>query len=213
MAGRYENEFTLLERDGRSGVIQTASLKVSAMNNRSVFNGLIGLALLCTLGGCASLSKDECLSANWEDIGVRDGASGQPEEYLIQHSTACAKVNVVPDRGAWVHGREKGLERFCMPHRMYNIGEYGGGFDVAICRNFDQERLIDAYEMGREVHRRADTLGNIDVELRDIRTRLENKELEQKERERLAYRLGQLEYERVDAQHALDRARHRARDL
>jgi hypothetical protein len=183
------------------------------MNNGSLFKGLLGVVLLCSLGGCASLSKDECLSANWEDIGVRDGASGQPEEYLIQHSTACAKVNVVPDRGAWMHGREKGLERFCMPHRMYNIGEYGGGFDVAICRNFDQERLIDAYEKGREVHRRADTLGNIDVELRDIRTRLEKKDLEQKERERLAYRLGQLEYERVDAQQALDRARHRARDL
>jgi hypothetical protein len=186
------------------------------MNNRSLafplFGVLAGVALLST-GGCASLSKDECLSANWEDVGIRDGANGQPEEYLIRHSTACAKVSVVPDRGAWMHGREKGLERFCVPSRMYNIGEYGGGFDAAICRNFDQERLIDAYEKGREVNRRIGTLSNIDAELRDIRTRLEKKDLEQKERERLAYRLGQLEYERIDAQQALERARHRARDL
>jgi hypothetical protein len=184
------------------------------MNNRSPLLRLLAAAtLLATLTGCASLSKDECLSANWEDIGVRDGANGQPEEYLIQHSTACAKVHVVPDRGAWLHGRERGLERFCVPHRMYNIGEYGGNFEAALCRNFDQERLVDAYEKGRDVKRRVDTLGSIDVELRDIRTALERKDLEQKERERLAYRLGQLEYERVDAQRALDDARFRARDL
>ena len=70
------------------------------MNNRSLLRLLTTAALLGALSGCASLSKSECLNANWEDIGVRDGANGQPEEYLIQHSTACAKVNVAPDRGA-----------------------------------------------------------------------------------------------------------------
>ena len=49
-------------------------------------------ALLCGVSGCASLSKSECMNASWEDIGIRDGANGRPEEYLIQHSTACAKV-------------------------------------------------------------------------------------------------------------------------
>jgi hypothetical protein len=183
------------------------------MNYRSLTRFLIGAAALATLTGCASLSKDECLSGNWEEIGVRDGANGKPEEYLIEHTTACAKVNVVPDRGAWTHGRERGLERFCQPRRLYDIGEYGGSFDVGICRNFDQERLTDAFEKGRDVHVKADILDNIDSEARDIRTRLEKKDLEQKERERLAYRLGQLEYERVDADAALDRARRRARDL
>ncbi|HUQ08781.1 MAG TPA: DUF2799 domain-containing protein [Steroidobacteraceae bacterium] len=182
------------------------------MNIRSLIRVLAAASLL-TLGGCASLSKSECLNANWEDIGVRDGANGEPEEYLIRHSTACAKVHVAPDRGAWLHGREQGLERYCQPHRMYSIGEYGGGFDAGICRNFDQERLVDAYEKGREVNRRSGILSDIDAELRDIRTKLENKELEKKERERLAYRLGQLEYQRIDAERDLDQARRRARDL
>ena len=122
-------------------------------------------------------------------------------------------MHVVPDRGAWLHGREKGLERYCVPHRAFNIGEYGGAFESGICRNFDEGRLIDAYEKGREVHRRVDVLASIDGEIRDVRTTLERKDLEQKERERLAYRLGQLEYQRVDAQRALEDARFRARDL
>jgi hypothetical protein len=183
------------------------------MKNGSLTRFTVAAAMLIALTGCASLSKSECLNANWEDIGTRDGANGEPEEHLIRHSTACAKVNVVPDRGAWLRGREKGLERYCQPHRMYNIGEYGGGFDAGICRNFDQERLVDAYEKGRDVNRRSGILSEIDAELRDIRTKLENKELEKKERERLAYRLGQLEYQRIDAERDLEQARRRARDL
>jgi len=66
----------------------------AAMNTRSLLRILAALAVLGSLGGCASLSKSECLSANWEDVGIRDGADGRPEEYLIQHSKACSKVSV-----------------------------------------------------------------------------------------------------------------------
>jgi hypothetical protein len=183
------------------------------MNSRSLLRTFATLALLCALAGCASLSKSECMNANWEDIGTRDGANGQPEEYLIRHSTACAKVGVAPDRGAWLHGREKGLERFCVPRRAYQIGESGGGFEAGICRNFDQGRLQDAYDKGREVNRLTGVLNAVNKEIRDIHLALEQKEIEQKERERLAYRLGQLEYQRNDAQRAYDDARMRAQDL
>jgi hypothetical protein len=183
------------------------------MNNRSVFRILAALAVLASLGGCASLSKSECLAANWEDVGIRDGANGRPEEYLIQHSKACAKVNVVPDRGAWLHGREQGLDRFCVPYRAYQLGEYGGGFDVAICRNYDQDRLVNAYERGLEVNRLANSLAAIDGELGDIHERLENEDVEKKERMALAFRLGELAYQRNDVQRAYEDARSRARNL
>ena len=181
--------------------------------NGSLVKLFAAAVVLASLSGCASLSKKECLAADWEDVGVRDGASGRPEEYLIQHSTACARVGVAPDRERWLRGRERGLERFCVPHRAYSIGEYGGGFDSGICRNFDESRLIDAYEKGRDVYQRVSDLSAIDTEMRDIHTRLENKELEKKERERLAFRLGVLTVQRVEAQRALEDARYRGRDL
>ena len=187
------------------------------MNARSFTRIFAVAVLLCGVSGCASLSKSECMNASWEDIGIRDGANGQPEEYLIRHSTACAKVNVVPDRGAWLHGREQGLERFCIPQRMYQLGEYGSGYDAGICRNFDQERLQDAYEKGREVHRTSGELSSIDGEIRDINIRLEDKDkdhpLESKERDALMFRLGVLTVERVNAQRAYDHARYQAQNL
>ena len=183
--------------------------------NRSLIRILAALALIGSLGGCASLSKSECMNANWQDIGIRDGANGRPEEYLIQHSTACAKVGVRPDREQWLRGRDQGLERFCQPHRVYEIGEGGGGFDAGICRNFDEDRLVDAYDKGRDVNHRTNALNDIDNEMRDINAKLADKksELDKKERDALVFRLGVLTVERVDAQRALDDARYRARDL
>jgi len=187
------------------------------MNSRSLTRIFMVAALLCGMSGCASLSKSECMNASWEDIGIRDGANGRPEEYLIQHSTACAKVHVVPDRGAYLHGREQGLARFCVPTRAYQIGESGSGFDAGICRNFDQDRLQDAYDKGREVNRLGGELSSIDGEMRDINVRLEDKDkehpLEKKERDALMFRLGVLTVERVNTQRSYDDARYRARDL
>jgi len=174
---------------------------------------ILAALTMLALSGCASLSKNECLNADWRDIGIRDGANGQPEEYLIQHSTACAKVGITPDRERWLQGRELGLERFCTPQRAYQVGEYGGSFDAAICRNYDQERLFSAYQQGRDVNRLAGEVESIDSEIRDIHAALDDKNLEAKERERLAYRLGQLEYQRNEAQRAYDDARYRARNL
>jgi Protein of unknown function (DUF2799) len=172
------------------------------------------LVLVGSLSGCASLSKSECLAADWEDIGVRDGANGHAEEYLIQHAKACAKVDVVPDRGAWQRGRERGLERYCVPRRAYQSGEYGSGFNLEQCVSYDQQRLEDAWRKGNDVHRLSNDLGSIDSEIRSIHASLDNDEtLERKERERLAYRLGQLGYERVATRRAYEDALERARDL
>lgn len=171
------------------------------------------LAALAALSGCASLSESECRNANWEDVGIRDGAAGRPEEYLIEHSKACGKVAVVPDRGAWLHGREQGLERFCVPYRVYQIGEYGGGFDAGICRNFDQDRLISAYENGREVNRLGGELSSIDGEINQINEQLKRDDLKKDERNALAFRLGQLVYQRNDVERAYEDARSRSRNL
>jgi hypothetical protein len=183
------------------------------MNTRSLLRIFAAVAVLASLQGCASLSKSECMSADWEDIGIRDGADGRPEEYLIQHSKACAKVNVVPDRGAWTHGREQGLDRFCVPHRAYQLGEHGYGFESAICRNYDQDRLISAYEKGRDVNRLGNELASIDSEIANIHDRLDDEDVEKKERVSLSFRLGQLVYQRNDTERAYEDARFRARNL
>jgi hypothetical protein len=96
---------------------------------------------------------------------------------------------------------------------MYQIGEYGGGFDAAICRRYDQPRLINAYEQGLEVNRLGHLLASIDGEISHIHERLDDEDVDRKEHAALAFRLGQLAFQRNDAERAYEDARYRARNL
>ncbi len=174
---------------------------------------LFVLATMLGMSGCASISKDECLAANWQDVGIRDGASGRPEEYLIRHNTACAKVGVTPDRDAWQRGREQGLERYCTPQRGFSIGEMGSTPIAGICRNHDEPGFLDGHERGWELHRLWNAVSSMDNEIRDVRATLERDDLTTKEREQLAYRLGQLEYAREIAHVRYQEAEYRLRQF
>lgn len=77
------------------------------------------------LTGCATLSKQECLTGNWEAIGFSDGAAGRSAERLNSHNKACAKVNVAPDYQAWERGRQAGLKQYCTQDNAYQTGKHG----------------------------------------------------------------------------------------
>ena len=77
------------------------------------------------LSGCATLSKQECLSGNWQAIGFTDGAAGRPADYLSSHNKACSKVGVATDYAAWEQGRQEGLKKYCTETHAYQIGRRG----------------------------------------------------------------------------------------
>ena len=68
--------------------------------------GLVA-ALLAALaaGGRATLSEDECRSADWNQIGRRDGLRGSPAARLEEHIGACSKLGIRPDAAQYTAGR------------------------------------------------------------------------------------------------------------
>lgn len=83
------------------------------------------LAVAMTLHGCASMSKDECLTADWRLIGFEDGANGQSSAEISEHRKACASHGVTPDRAAYFEGHEEGLVTFCSYNRGLGDGSRG----------------------------------------------------------------------------------------
>ncbi len=77
------------------------------------------------LSSCATLSKQECLIADWQAIGYNDGVAGYQSERLASHTKACAKASVAPDYLAWERGRELGLKQYCTTNNAYNVGRRG----------------------------------------------------------------------------------------
>lgn len=86
---------------------------------------LTAAAALSGLTGCATLSKEECLTGNWQAIGFADGAAGRTPDYLNSHNKACSKVGVAADYRAWEQGRKEGLKQYCTETNAYQIGRRG----------------------------------------------------------------------------------------
>ena len=84
----------------------------------------LALALPCALvlGGCASMSKKDCLAGNWYERGYEDADGGETDDRLAAHAKACAKVGVAPDADTYGRGYAAGLVDYCTPERGYRLG-------------------------------------------------------------------------------------------
>jgi len=134
---------------------------------------------LLALSGCASLSAEECLAADWYTIGVEDGSRGQPVSRIGAHRKACAEVGVQPDMARYNDGRAFGLQSFCTRERGYAEGENGHRYS-GVCPPhlepvFMQGYLAgqDRYRTKQEIHRLERDLADVREEVADIRTNLD----------------------------------------
>ena len=103
------------------------------------------------LGGCASLSENECQTANWRLIGYEDGAAGRPAARLGEHREACSDYGITPDLQAYRRGRDEGLREYCQPRRAYQLGRHGSAYPHA-CTGELENGLLAAYRDGKELH-------------------------------------------------------------
>jgi len=116
--------------------------------------GWPGLALtVATLvtGGCASMSKDECLAVDWRTIGYEDGVDGYPGDHIAQHRKACAKYGVRADFDLYQQGRTQGLKEFCQPVNGYHLGARGGSYH-GVCPVELEPPFLAAFDTGHELY-------------------------------------------------------------
>lgn len=160
---------------------------------------IAGLAVLAVLlSSCASMSEQECLTANWLDQGFRDGRNGEPLTRIEDHRQACAKVGVTPDQRLYFKGRDQGVLLYCTPDNAIQEGRLGRAYRNA-CPAHLEHRFLLAYEQGKQIY---------DVEQHIEKLNTESKQLEQslrKEEDRDRYRYLRQELRDIDRQ--LQRAR------
>lgn len=113
---------------------------------------VIGTALAAlAMSGCASMSSDECLMADWTAVGYEDGARGYTTDQFSKHRKACADHGVTPSFADYQAGRERGLEEFCQPGRGFNVGASGGRY-YGVCSVNLEPAFLDAYNAGRHLY-------------------------------------------------------------
>lgn len=97
------------------------------------------LVIATTLAGCASMSKDECLVADWQSLGYEDGASGRNASYIGERRKACAKHGVAPNQMAYDTGYSRGILIYCNFDRGRQ-GALNGFVPYEICPSHSEYR-------------------------------------------------------------------------
>ena len=70
-----------------------------------------------TLTGCVSMGAAECGSANWYDLGFRDGLYGLQRMDIV-YDEQCGKHGSKPDAAAYAKGWQEGKWEYDSRKRM-----------------------------------------------------------------------------------------------
>ncbi len=112
------------------------------------------------LNGCATLSKDECRTADWRTIGYEDGSRGFSSQRISDHREACAEYGIAPDFDSYLAGHNEGIRLYCVPHRGFQLGRRGASYP-GICPADLEQQFLANYRHGQKVYR-------VEQQIRDI---------------------------------------------
>lgn len=153
------------------------------------------LAMSAVLAGCASMSKTECQSADWQLAGLADGRSGLPPDYINSHQEACAKAGVTPDVPRWRVGWTEGVKSFCSPNSAWNAGLRNATY-YGVCAGLDEATFLRYHRAGQLVYRARQDLSKTQAEVTKLEDDLK-KASKDEERKRLRDDLHRADRERA----------------
>lgn len=140
-----------------------------------------GGALL--LSGCASMSPEECMTAQWHEQGMRDGQNGYPRSRAAEHQEACSKVGMQIDMVQYQAGRDIGIRHYCTPENAIEQGRIGRSYQNS-CPPELEPQFLDNYRSGYRVYTAQQQVNRLDGELNTTERRL-RKAKDDAERSRL----------------------------
>ncbi len=103
------------------------------------------------LGGCATMSPDECRTADWYLVGEMDARSGRTPAYFASRDRACREAGFPADQQSWREGWEFGLTAFCSAPQGFRFGRDGGRYEP-ICPSALEASFLSGYDIGREIY-------------------------------------------------------------
>lgn len=123
------------------------------------------LIIALILSGCATLNKEECLTADWYQIGYEDGARGYADTRISDHREACAKHGITPDFRSYQDGHAEGVIRFCTARNGFERAQEGYRY-TGVCPPALEPDFLDGYEAGREIYAVQSALEDLESEER-----------------------------------------------
>ncbi len=128
--------------------------------------GIFFALFFIVLAGCQTLSKEECVAADWRVVGEQDGAAGHPPQQRFgDHAKACERAGVVPNQSLWNEGYQVGIRRFCTPLSGLAHGQKGGSY-ANTCPADLAPGFQSGYQVGLKQHSKQSEMNTIKSNIR-----------------------------------------------
>jgi hypothetical protein len=159
------------------------------------FSRFAVVSALLVQGGCATLSRDECIGADWYRVGREDGLRGYPYERIEDHRKACGEFGIKPDPAPYRIGRDDGLAHYCTPSSGYEQGKSGASYRYVCPRGVEAE-FLRGFRVGAQVHDLTQQIHQVDGRIKAKEKDLEKDKLSDEQRKTLRERIHDLQRER-----------------
>lgn len=170
------------------------------------------IASLVLLNGCETLSKQECLSGSWYELGMKDGRSGKTLDLLGRHQHACVEYGVQVNESEYRAGRTQGLSSYCQPGNAFDSGLRGERYQGVCPRDIDAvfERYNDA---AYQVYQQRERVKSLDNSLMSKESSLSSKKTPDDKKAHIRDEIRKLDRERQSLRDELYMMEHRLDQL
>ena len=122
--------------------------------------------------GCATLNKEECERANWQDLGQRDGRSGYTNARLTKHQEACSEHGISVNTTEYTRGYQNGLKSFCTKQNGFEQGK-SGKTNQRVCPPKLQSLFNKGYTQGRRIYELNKGIEAAEKAIADLNSRID----------------------------------------
>ncbi len=166
------------------------------------FPALGALVLSLGVSGCATLTRSQCETGDWHQIGMSDGYHGYAGDRFDRHVESCTQYDVTPDRTLYLAGYKEGLTSYCRLERAVSEGEAGNPYHQ-VCDGQIGLSFGRVYLEAHEVFVLNDDIRDIEADIRSLVHTLRSPELSPEERNATGWRLQELQNQLFSKQVAL----------
>ena len=119
---------------------------------------------LLGLAGCAGMSEQACVSADWRTVGFTDGSLGRTVATIGSYSQQCGEHGVTPNLDAYRAGHAEGVQQFCRASNGFEVGHSGAAYQGVCPANLERDFLPE-YNAGRQLLELESALRNVDARI------------------------------------------------